>query len=176
SLLKGWRLANMGPGSKLAIVGSGPLQAALKAAHGSDDSVIWMGFVARENRRIEILRGADAFILPSLVEGLSLSLLEAMACGTACVATDVGADGEVLAQGAGIVLDTHRVALQLQTLLPLLRDQPELTSLLGSKARHRVLERYTLSHNITQLEGLYAQIVPPRTQYFLQQRVGQYWG
>ena len=147
---------------------------ALKAAHGSDDSVLWMGFVAQESRRIEILRGADAFILPALVEGLSLSLLEAMACGTACVATDVGADGEVLEQGAGIVLDAHRVAFQLQTLLPLLQDQPELTSLLGSKARQRVLERYTLSRNLTQLERLYAQIVPAKAQYFLQRKIEQY--
>ena len=97
-----------------------------------------------------------------------------MACGTSCVATDVGADGEVLEQGAGIVLDTHRVAFQLQTLLPLLQDQPELTSLLGSKARQRVLERYTLSRNLTQLERLYAQMLPSKTQYFVQRRVGQY--
>ena len=174
SLLKGWKLANMGRGSKLAIVGSGPLATALKTAHGSDDSVIWMGFVAQESRRIEILRGADAFILPSLVEGLSLSLLEAMACGTASVATDVGADGEVLEQGAGIVLDTQRVALQLQTLLPLLRAQPELTSLLGSKARQRVLERYTLNRNLTLLERLYAQTVPSATSYSLPPRLSQY--
>jgi len=39
---------------------------------------------------------AEVFFLPSIVEGLSLSLLEAMSTGTACVATDAGADGEVL--------------------------------------------------------------------------------
>ena len=96
SLLKGWKMANMGAGNKLLIVGSGPLELALKTAYGADDSVIWLGFIADEQRRIEILRGVDAFILPSLIEGLSLSLLEAMACGTACIATDAGADGVVL--------------------------------------------------------------------------------
>ncbi|MEO0867196.1 MAG: glycosyltransferase family 4 protein, partial [Cyanobacteria bacterium J06642_11] len=105
SMLKGWKLANLGPDHKLLIVGSGPLELALKTAYGTDDSVIWLGFVADENRRIDILRGADAFILPSLIEGLSLSLLEAMACGTACIATDAGADGEVLEDGAGVVFD-----------------------------------------------------------------------
>ncbi|NES71827.1 MAG: glycosyltransferase family 4 protein, partial [Okeania sp. SIO2D1] len=115
-----------------------------------------------EQRRIEILRGADVFILPSLVEGLSLALLEAMSCGLACVATDAGADGEVLENGAGIILNTHNVTTQLQTLLPLFKDHPELTTLLGQKARRRVLERYTLSRNIAQLEMLYAEVLRER--------------
>ncbi|MEO0739237.1 MAG: glycosyltransferase family 4 protein [Cyanobacteria bacterium J06649_12] len=173
SMLKGWKLANMGPENKLLIVGSGPLETALKTAYGKDDSVIWLGFVADERRRIEILRGADAFILPSLIEGLSLSLLEAMACGAACIATDAGADGEVLENGAGIVIDTQRVAQQLQTIFPLLRNHPEMISLLSSKARQRVLERYTLSKNITQLENLYAQMVPSKARYSVPQQVGQ---
>jgi len=121
-----------------------------------------MGFVADENRRLEILRGCDAFILPSLVEGLSISLLEAMACGLACLATNVGADGEVLENGAGILLNPRRVTSQLSTLLPLFQDHPELTTLLGQKARKRVLESYTLSRNITQLERLYNQVLEQR--------------
>lgn len=157
SLLKGWRQADLGPRCKLAIVGSGPLEASLKLFY-DDDNILWLGYVADVQRRIDLLRGADGFILPSFVEGLSLSLLEAMACGTACVATDAGADGEVLAHGAGIVLDPQRVAMELQTILPLLRDHPEFTQLLGRKARDRVVERYTLSANVTQLESLYREL------------------
>jgi glycosyltransferase involved in cell wall biosynthesis len=85
-----------------------------------------------------------------------------MACGVACVATDAGADGEVLENGAGVVLNTHRVTSQLHTLLPQFRDHPEWTALLGQKARARVLERYTLSDNITQLEALYAEVLQLR--------------
>lgn len=51
---------------------------------------------------------------------------------------------------------------QLVTLLPLFQDHPELTTLLGQKARQRVLERYTLSRNINQLEKLYQQILQER--------------
>jgi glycosyltransferase involved in cell wall biosynthesis len=127
--------------------------------YGEEYGIIWVGFVADEQRRIDILRAADVFILPSLLEGLSLSLLEAMACGVACVATDAGADGEVLEDGAGVVLTTHRVTSQLCTLLPLFRDHREWTTLLGQNARKRVLERYTLSGNITQLEKLYAEVL-----------------
>lgn len=171
SLLKAWKQADMGEGSKLAIVGSGPLAHTLMPFYGSDLGIIWLGFIADEQRRIEILRGADIFILPSLVEGLSLSLLEAMACGAACLATDAGADGEVLDDGAGVVLSTQRVSTQLQTLLPMFRDHPELTALLGRKARQRVLDRYTLTRNITRLEDLYRDLLLNHRTYLASSRL-----
>ena len=159
ALLKAWKYSAMGDDSKLLIVGDGHLRASLQPYYGKEHNIIWFGFVAEEARRIDILRAADVFILPSLVEGLSISLLEAMACRVACIATDAGADGEVLDRGAGIVLDTQGVTTQLKTLLPLFRDQPEIASLLGQKARQRVLERYTLSQNITLLEQLYSKVL-----------------
>ncbi len=170
ALLRAWKQAEMGANSKLLVVGDGPLKPSLEPFYGSEYNISWLGFVADEQRRIEILQGADVFILPSLVEGLSLSLLEAMACGLACLATDVGADGEVLEKGAGVVLNTKTTRFQLRTLLPLFQDHPELTTLLGQKARKRVLERYTLSGNITRLEELYAKVLEQR------RRVPLSWG
>ncbi|PSO48626.1 MAG: glycosyltransferase [Cyanobacteria bacterium SW_9_44_58] len=159
SLLQAWKACGLGDESKLAIVGDGPLVNSLKPFYNENHGVIWLGFIPDERKRINILRAADVFILPSLVEGLSISLLEGMACGVACVATDAGADGEVLEDGAGVILNTNRVTTQLKTLLPLLKDHPELTRVLGKKARARVLERYTLNCNISHLEELYQQAV-----------------
>ena len=82
-----------------------------------------------------------------------------MATGTACVATDAGADGEVLEDGAGIILNTEGVTSQLRTLLPVLRDQPVLTRELGRRARLRVEEKYTLQQNIDSLETLYSNVL-----------------
>jgi glycosyltransferase involved in cell wall biosynthesis len=165
ALLRAWKQAPMDSGSKLLIVGDGPLKSSLESFYGEEYNIIWLGFIADEARRIEILRGADVFILPSLVEGLSLSLLEAMSCGLACLATDVGADGEVLEKGAGVVLSTKSTRSQLRTLLPLFQDHPELTTVLGQKARQRILERYTLNDNVSQLEALYQKILQqPRMQ------------
>jgi glycosyltransferase involved in cell wall biosynthesis len=158
SLLKAWKKTSLGDRCKLLIVGDGPLTPSLKPFYGEEDGIIWLGFIGDENKRIEILRGVDGFILPSLVEGLSISLLEAMACGVACLATDVGADGEVL-KGAGIVLDTKGLITQLKTLLPVLRDHPELTTILGQKARQRVLDSYTLSKNIDHLQLVYQEVL-----------------
>jgi len=161
ALLRAWRQSEMRPDSKLLIVGNGPLKSSLEPFYGPEYGILWLGSIADENRRIEILRGADLFILPSLVEGLSLSLLEAMACGLACLATDVGADGEAL-EGAGVILSTRRVVSELRTLLPVFQDHPDLAILLGQKARQRVLERYTLNGNIKQLERLYYQVLEQR--------------
>jgi glycosyltransferase involved in cell wall biosynthesis len=158
SLLRGWRKAKMPPGCKLVLVGEGALMSALMSTYGPEQNILWLGMIADEQRRIEILRGADVFILPSFVEGLSLSLLEAMGCGLACLATDVGADGEVLA-GAGIVLHPQYVQSQLRTLLPLFEQHPEMVTILGQKARQRVVERYSLSRNVDRLEKFYDQVV-----------------
>jgi glycosyltransferase involved in cell wall biosynthesis len=108
---------------------------------------------------VALLQLAEVSLLPSLVEGLSLALLEAMAAGAACVATDAGADGEVLEGGAGIVISTQGVTTQLRTLLPVLRDQPVLAAELGRRARTRVIERYTLTRNIDALERLYGELI-----------------
>jgi glycosyltransferase involved in cell wall biosynthesis len=159
SLLRAWKKTNMlAGGCKLIIMGDGPLKASLEPFYGSEIGVIWLGAIRDDRRRIDILRGADVFILPSLVEGLSLSLLEAMACGLACVATDAGADGEVLAEGAGIVVNTQSVSSQLRTILPILREHSEWRQILGKSARERVLDRYTLTGNIDRIELLYREL------------------
>ncbi len=160
ALLRAWRQVEP-RGCRLVIVGDGPLRATLE--HNSlitnDCDVLWWGYESDLETKIALLQCAEVFLLPSLVEGLSLSLLEAMASGTACVATDAGADGEVLEDGAGIVLSTQGVTTQLRTILPVLREQPVLTFELGSRARSRVLERYTLKHNIDALEKLYEELL-----------------
>ncbi|HEY9824650.1 MAG TPA: glycosyltransferase family 4 protein [Stenomitos sp.] len=159
SLLKAWRMASMSESCKLVLVGDGTLLNPLMTAYSTEQNILWLGNILDEQRRIDILRGADVFILPSFVEGLSLSLLEAMGCGVASLATDVGADGEVLSGGAGIVLNPQRVRSELQTLLPLFVDHPEMGVSLGQKARQRVVERYSLKGNIDQLEAFYATLL-----------------
>ncbi len=160
ALLKAWQLLGFGVGAKLVILGDGSLRMALQNTYPSSEGVVWLGYVPEEERRIEILRGADVFILPSKIEGLSLALLESMACGAACVATDVGADGEVL-KGAGILLEPQQVTAQLQAILPMFIEHPELKKLFGQKARQRVLEAYTLKDNIAALIRMYGEIIQP---------------
>ena len=148
-------------GCKLLLVGDGPLRPNLEPFYNTEHGVIWLGAIRDDARRIEILRGADVFILPSLVEGLSLSLLEAMSCGIACVATDAGADASVIAGGAGIVINTQGVSGQLRTILPVLREHAQWRQLLGKSARDRVVSSYTLKGNVDRIENLYGEILAP---------------
>ncbi|MBL6739126.1 MAG: glycosyltransferase family 4 protein [Synechococcus sp. BS301-5m-G54] len=160
ALLRAWRLVSP-QGCRLVIVGDGPLRGTLQNSF-NEPGILWWGYEADLNTRIALMQCAEVFLLPSLVEGLSLALLEAMATGTACIATDAGADGEVLDSGAGIVLSTQGVATQLRTLLPVLRDQPVLTAELGRRARQRALERYRLRRNIDAIEQLYGTLLANR--------------
>ena len=160
ALLKAWKSINTN-GCQLVIVGDGPLRPTLENNFLSTDecAIRWWGYEADLKTRLALLRCTEVFILPSLVEGLSIALLEAMATGTACIATDAGADGEVLKDGAGITLSTESVTSQLKTLLPVLREHQFLTSQLGRRARLRVLEQYTLKNNIDSLECLYKKLL-----------------
>jgi glycosyltransferase involved in cell wall biosynthesis len=159
ALLRAWRLVKPA-GCRLVIVGDGPLRSTLQNVYGNGiGDLLWWGYEANLHTRIALLQCAEVFVLPSLVEGLSIALLEAMACQCACVATDAGADGEVITGGAGIVLSTQGVTTQLRTLLPVLRDQPLLTQELGRRARERVMERYRMVSNIDALEELYDTLI-----------------
>ena len=138
---------------RLVIVGSGVELARLRARH-RDQRVVFLGAVLDEARRIAILRASDAFFLPSRVEALSIAMLEAMACGTAVVATDVGDDGVALG-GAGIVIDPARAEGELRMAIRSLIDSPALCQELGGLARQRAVERFSIEDNIAGLVRVY---------------------
>ncbi len=158
-LLRSWRQTKKN-NCKLVIVGDGPMKPTLENSFSNlnEDKLIWWGPELDLETRVAIMQIAEVFLLPSLVEGLSLSLLEAMSTGTACVATDAGADGEVLDNGAGIVISTDNVSTQLKTIIPILVEHPSFTKYLGGKARNRVLEKYTITKNIDSLEKVYIEL------------------
>ena len=155
-LLRAFMAIDPPPSTRLVVVGNGTERRRLQRQYRGP-RVVFTGHLADADERIGILRAADAFFLPSQVEGLSLSMLEAMACGTATVATDVGGDGDAL-RGAGIVIDPAQLEEQLQLALRLFMDLPWLAGLLGERARARVLERFSLAANIDTLVDLYGEV------------------
>lgn len=162
-LLRAWRDLAPDPSVQLAIMGDGVLGSKLRAKWGDLPGVHWLGFVADEARRIDVLRGSDVFVLPSSVEGLSIALLEAMACGAVPLATDVGADGEVV-EGVGRIVDPLTLKTDLApAIAALLADPAELDRLRG-QARKRVVSRYAFADNVAALEGIYDAVARPRVR------------
>ncbi|MFN3428410.1 MAG: glycosyltransferase family 4 protein [Candidatus Sericytochromatia bacterium] len=144
----------------LAVMGDGVLANKLKPRYADHPQIHWLGFVEDEERRIDVLRGADIFVLPSTIEGLSLALLEAMACGAAPIATDVGADAEVI-QGCGTIIDPGRLDEQLgPAVLAMLEDDRRLAALQAG-ARRRVVSRYAMRRNIDRLLEVYEEARRP---------------
>jgi glycosyltransferase involved in cell wall biosynthesis len=142
--------------ARLVIVGGGAERRRLERRY-ADPRILFKGVVMDEVERIDILRASDAFFLPSSVEGLSLAMLEAMSCGVATVATDVGSDGDAL-RGAGIVLDPSHLEAELRAAVRLVVETPQLCALLGQLSRERAVERFSLAKNLDALLELYAQL------------------
>jgi glycosyltransferase involved in cell wall biosynthesis len=155
-LLDGWAAARrLGCLGFLCVVGDGPERAALERRardHGILGAVRFAGATAEVG---PWLRAADAFVLPSRQEGLSVALLEAMACGLAVVATAVG--GTVDAVGDTAVLvppDPEALAGALARML----DEPGRARELGGRARRRAVERFGILEVARRHLELYGEI------------------
>ncbi len=142
---------------KTVIVGNGMEFASLRRKYSHNHRILFRGFVGDLRERVHILRAADIFVLPSSIEGLSLAMLEAMAAGTAVIATDVGADAEAL-RGAGIVVDLQALEEQLPLALRMLIEYPDFRRELAARARQRAVETYSLETNIDRVVDLYHEL------------------
>jgi glycosyltransferase involved in cell wall biosynthesis len=142
---------------KTVIVGNGVEYDRLRSLYEGENTV-FLVLVNDADSLVEILQAGDIFVLPSEVEGLSIGMLEGMACGIATIATDVGGDGEAL-EGAGIVIDPNELQSQLSLALKLLVENPDLRASLAKRARRRVMSRYSLQHNIDQVMRLYERLL-----------------
>ena len=160
TLLKVYSEMNVPPTFRLAIVGDGTEQERLKERYGHDSRVLFTGWIGSDEQRIRILQATDIFVLPSDVEGLSLAMLEAMACGCAVLATDAGADGEALGD-TGILIDPEELEPQLRLGLQILITHADFARSLGGRARQRAVAHYSLDINLDRLTDLYRHVAAP---------------
>lgn len=131
-------LANL-PGCRLAIVGDGPEEAALKslaANLGVSDRVEFVGSVAQDEL-YKYYSAADLLVLASSREGWANVLLESMACGTPVVATSIWGTPEVVAAPEAGVLAAERTPESLAEAIALLRAEMP-----SSEAVRRYAERF----------------------------------
>lgn len=107
----------------------------------------------------QLLKAADVFIMPSLYEGLSIAMLEAMSMELPVIASSVGGAPEVIEDGKSGFLIPPRDADALAEKLMILADDKRPPENMGKEARKRVVQEYSLSKQALALENLYKKIV-----------------
>lgn len=147
---------------RLIVAGEGDQRAALESAVERQRLRPYVQFVGKVSDMGPYLRAADIFVLPSLGEGISNSLLEAMSAGLACIASRVGGAVELLDNGNCGILVAPNDAGQLAEALSTLVNQRQEVVRLGSLARERVLQLYDFSSVAAKYIELYDRLVHPR--------------
>jgi glycosyltransferase involved in cell wall biosynthesis len=114
---------------------------------------------------VELLSSAEVAAVPSLYEGFSLPAIEAMACGTALVATTGGALPEVVGRDGetGLLVepgDPEELAIAIRRLL----DDPTLRERIGDAGRRRVLEQFTWAAAARRTVDVYHTAIERRKQ------------
>jgi sugar transferase (PEP-CTERM/EpsH1 system associated) len=157
SLLRGFARATQRAASplRLVLVGDGPMRQAverLAEQHGVRERV-WLA--GERSDVAEIMRGLDCFILPSLGEGISNTILEAMATRLAIVATRVGGNAELIEPGmTGLLVPPGDSDALADALLRYSGDRAMARR--HAKAARRVAEnRFSLSRMVADYCSLY---------------------
>jgi glycosyltransferase involved in cell wall biosynthesis len=96
-------------------------------------------------------------VLCSITEGFPYTLIEAMACGRPCVATNVGGVTEALGDDAGLVVPPRNPAALADACLKLLRDDG-MRRKMGAAARARAIEHFTVDRAISAFDEMYTKL------------------
>jgi glycosyltransferase involved in cell wall biosynthesis len=157
------RLVDAVPGSRAALrlvfVGTGPLKGEVEtaiAAAGLQD-IVWLA--GGRNDVPDLVRHFDVFVLPSLNEGISNTLLEAMASGLPVIAGRVGGNPEIVREGETGALysvdDDHALVEVLRRYV----TEAELRRRQGARAREVAEDRHSLTSMVNAYLHVYDSVV-----------------
>ena len=151
------------PTLSLIIVGDGPAKAALQQQADTLGIRSQCVFEPTVRDVVPWLRAIDIFVLPSVSEALSNALMEAMACGCACIASRVGGNPELIEHGATGLLFENRDILDLVAQLTRLVEEPALRRQLGQSAATRTREQFSIDAAAIRLAGIYDTLLTAGT-------------
>jgi len=140
---------------RLVMVGDGALRAELQHALAAANAADLAWLPGERNDIADILKGIDIFVMPSLNEGISNTILEAMATGLPVVATNVGGNPELVSPGrTGLLVEPGNPAALADGIRNYL-EQPDMMAEHGNMARREVEENFSLKSMVRQYLDVY---------------------
>ena len=150
------------PRLRLVMVGDGPLRAECEAVLGAA-GVADLAWLPGERGDVpDVMRGLDCFVLPSLVEGISNTILEAMASGLPVLATDVGGNRDLVEPGVTGELVAAGDVGALAAALAAFAADPARSAEFGRAGRHAVESRFSLPAMVQSYERVYERLLGHR--------------
>jgi glycosyltransferase involved in cell wall biosynthesis len=147
--------ARRSTGLRLAIAGTGPLEAEIRAWAASRPSVDMLGLLDRD-QCASLVRRATTVVAPSeWMEPFGLVVVEAMAAGVAPIATTQGAFPDLITDGVDGLLYPPSDDGALAGLLTQIEASPQWVASLGTGARQTYERRFVPAQNVTELEAIY---------------------
>lgn len=147
------------PRATFAIVGRGEEEPGLRAQAAASSAAERIHFLGERADVPEIVAASDLFVLPSLNEGLSLAMLEAMALGVPVVATDVGGASDVLSTGeTGWLIPPGDVRALTGAIDAALAD-PGQARAHAARAQALVRRDFSIETHLRSLEALYREVL-----------------
>lgn len=144
---------------RLVMVGDGTLRAECEAVlqAGGVRELAWLP--GERSDVPEVMRGLDCFALPSLAEGISNTILEAMASGLPVLATRVGGNADLVAEGeSGLIVPAADVPAMAEGLLTMAQS-PERAAAMGAAGRAIVERRFSMPAMVATYQGLYDRLL-----------------
>ncbi len=144
----------------LVLMGGGPEDAMLRQLAQESGAADRISFLGPRDDVAELMPGLDMFILPSIHEGMSNTLLEAAACGVSCIASAIPANCELLEdQNTGRLFPTGDHEALASILTELVNDEAARRQL--AKASLDLVENsLSLDHMVGNYEDLYERLIP----------------
>jgi glycosyltransferase involved in cell wall biosynthesis len=144
---------------RLAIVGDGPLRDEVLRVLAEADATPHAWLAGERHDVADVMRGLDCFVLPSLAEGISNTLLEAMASGLPVIATRVGGNAELMEEGLTGRLVPRADPEALATEILHYLDDPQLARRHGGAGRSLVEKRFSLDLMVRKYDELYSGVL-----------------
>jgi glycosyltransferase involved in cell wall biosynthesis len=152
----------LGERLRLVMVGEGPLRAECQALLGAA-GVGPLAWLPGERDDVpDVMRGLDCFVLPSLAEGISNTILEAMACGLPVLATAVGGNMELVDDRVTGALVAGADVEALAAGLIAMAADPARAAAMGRAGRARVERHFSLRSMVGAYQGLYDKLLAER--------------